>query len=159
KGKGEKTMPQDGIQSVTVPGCVNGWARLHKKFGKLPWKDLFQPAIYHADHGFPVTEMISEGWKVEVPKLAADANGKNVFLMNGASPKVGDVFRNPRMAAAYKLLATEGEAAFYRGAIAKAILKTSDRLGGQMNLADLSEFDAEWVEPISTEYHGWKVYE
>jgi len=72
---------------------------------------------------------------------------------------VGQVFRNPQMAAALKLIATEGEAAFYRGAIAKAILRTSDRLGGKMNGADLSEFEAEWVQPISTEYRGWKVYE
>ena len=69
------------------------------------------------------------------------------------------MFRNPQMAAAYKLIAAEGEAAFYRGAISKAILKTSDRLGGKMNLADLSEFEPEWVEPISTDYRGWKVYE
>ena len=62
-------MPQEGIQSVTVPGCVDGWAKLHKRFGKLPWRDLFQPAIYYAEHGFPVTEMISDAWKEEEAKL------------------------------------------------------------------------------------------
>jgi gamma-glutamyltranspeptidase/glutathione hydrolase len=159
KGKGEKAMPQEGIQAVTVPGCVEGWAKLHKRFGKLPWKDVFQPAIYHADHGYPVTEIISAAWKEEEAKLAADQNAKKVFLINGAAPRLGEVFRNPQMASALKLIATVGEAAFYRGAIAKAILKTSDRLGGTMNLADLSEFEAEWVEPISTDYRGWKVYE
>jgi len=159
KSKGAATMPQEGIQAVTVPGCVDGWAKLHKRFGKLPWKDLFQPAIYHADHGYPVTEMISEAWKEVEANLAKDENARRVFLVNGAAPRMGEVFRNPQMAAAYRLIAEEGEAAFYRGAIAKAILKTSDRLGGKMNLADLSEFEAEWVEPISTEYRGWKVYE
>ena len=159
KSLGSTTMPQEGIQSVTVPGCVDGWAKLHKRFGKLPWKDLFQPAIYYADHGYPVTEMIREAWKEEEAKLAKDQNGKTVFLIDGAAPELGQVFRNPRMAAALKLISTEGEAAFYRGAIAKSILKTSDRLGGKMNLADLSEFESEWVEPISTDYRGWKIYE
>jgi len=159
KSKGETAMPQEGIQSVTVPGVVDGWAKLHKRFGKLPWKDLFQPAIYYADHGYPVTELIREAWKEEEEKLAKDQNGRHVFLISGAVPKMGQVFRNPQMAAAYKLIADEGESTVYRGAIAKAILKTSDRLGGKMNLADLSEFEAEWVEPISTDYRGWKVYE
>jgi len=159
KAQGNTTMPQEGIQSVTVPGCVDGWAKLHKRFGKLPWKDLFQPAIYHADHGFPVTEIISEAWKEEEAKLAQDQNGKHVFLLNGTTPALGQMFRNPQMASALRLIAAEGEAAFYRGAIAKAILKTSDRLGGKMALADLGEFEAEWVQPISTDYRGWKVYE
>jgi len=159
KSRGATTMPQEGIQSVTVPGCVEGWAKLHKRFGKLPWKDVFQPAIYYADHGFPVTEMIGAAWKEVEPDLAKDENARRVFLIDGAAPRMGEVFRNPQMAAAYKLIAAEGESAFYRGAIAKAILKTSDRLGGKMNAADLGEFEAEWVEPISTEYRGWKVYE
>jgi gamma-glutamyltranspeptidase/glutathione hydrolase len=159
KNMGATKMPQEGIQPVTVPGCVDGWAKLHKKFGKLPWKDLLQPAIYYAEHGFPVTEIISAAWKEEETKLAADHNGRTVFVVNGKTPAAGEIFRNPRMASALRLLATEGETAFYRGAIAKAILRTSDRLGGKMASADLSEFEAEWVDPIATEYHGWKVYE
>ncbi len=159
KGLGEKTMPQEGIQSVTVPGCVNGWSKLHKKFGKLPWNDLFQPAIYFADHGYPVTEMIGDAWKMEEAKLGRDQNAKNVLLRQGKAPQIGEVFRNPQMASALKLIAGQGAAAFYKGAIAQAILKTSQRLGGKMTAADLAEFDAEWVDPISTEYHGWKVYE
>ncbi len=155
-------MPKENIQAVTVPGCVDGWAKLHQKFGKLPWKDLFSPAIYYADHGFPVTEIISAAWadeKEALNRLLADRNGKAVFTHNGKAPAVGEIFRNPQLAAAYKVLAAEGPSAFYRGAIARAILKTSDRLGGRMALADLSEFESEWVEPISTVYHGWKVYE
>lgn len=159
KSLGQTTMPQEGIQSVTVPGCVDGWSKLHKRFGRLPWSQLFQPAIYYADHGFPVTEIISEAWRTEEAKLARDSNAAKIFLHDGKAPAIGEVFRDPQMAAAYKLIAAEGAAAFYRGAIAKAILKTSDRLGGKMNLADLSEFDSEWVEPLSTDYHGWKVYE
>ncbi len=156
---GLNEMPQEGIHSVTVPGCVDGWSKLHKRFGKLPWKDLFQPAIYYADHGYPVTEIIGAAWKLEEAKLAKDANARKVLLPNGSAPQVGQVFRDPQMAAAFRLIAAEGAAAFYRGAIAKAILRTSDRLGGTMSAADLSEFGAEWVDPISTDYHGWKVYE
>jgi gamma-glutamyltranspeptidase / glutathione hydrolase len=159
KSLGITKMPQAGIQSVTVPGCVDGWAKLHQRFGKLPWKELFQPAIYFADHGFPVTELIGAAWKMEEKKLSRDVNARKVLLVDGAAPRVGQVFRDPQMAAAYRLVADEGESAFYRGAIAKAILRTSGRLGGKMTAADLTEFQSEWVEPISTEYHGWKVYE
>jgi gamma-glutamyltranspeptidase/glutathione hydrolase len=161
KSMGKTTMPQEGIHSVTVPGCVNGWAQLHKRFGKLPWKELFQPAIYYGDHGFPVTELIQGAWSAKAieEKLARDDNARKIFLRNGAAPKVGEVFRNPQMAAAYKLLAAEGAAAFYKGAIAKSILKTNARLGGKLDAADLAEFEAEWVKPISITYGGWKIYE
>jgi len=159
KSQGQQSMPQEGIQSVTVPGCVEGWAKLHKRFGRLPWKDLFQPAMHYAEHGYPVTEMIGAAWKGEEAKLAKDENARRVLLPGGHAPQVGDLFRNPQMAAAYKLLATEGAGTFYRGPIARALLKTSDRLGGKMNAADLADFQAEWVEPIATDYRGWKVYE
>jgi gamma-glutamyltranspeptidase/glutathione hydrolase len=159
RSMGLKAMPQEGIHSVTVPGCVDGWAKLHRRFGKLPWRDLFQPAIYIAEHGFPVTEMIGAAWRMEEGKLGQDENGRKIFLRNGLAPRVGEVFRNPRMGAAYELLAAEGAASMYRGTLAQAVLKTSQRLGGKMTAADLSEFEAEWVDPISTEYRGWKVYE
>lgn len=159
KSQGNTSMPKEGIQTVTVPGCVDGWAKLHKRFGKLRWRDLFQPAIYYANHGYPVTEMISAAWKEEEEKLSKDQNGQHVFVIDGKTPAVGQVFRNPQMASAYELIAAEGPSAVYRGAIAKAILKTSDRLGGKMALADLSEFESEWVQPVSTDYRGWKVYE
>jgi gamma-glutamyltranspeptidase/glutathione hydrolase len=159
KSMGQKTMPQQGIQSVTVPGCVDGWGRLHKQFGKLPWNELFHSAIYYSDHGYPVTEIISEAWRMEEAKLGKDPNARRVFLPGGAAPKLGQMFRNPEMAAALRLISAEGPDAFYRGAIAKAILATSERLGGKMTPADLAAFESEWVQPISTEYRGWKVYE
>ncbi len=159
RSQGATAMPQEGIQSVTVPGAVSGWAALHKRFGKLPWSELFQPAIYFAEHGFPVTEMIAGAWHEEEAKLAKEPNAKRVLLPNGRAPAVGEIFRNPEMAAAYRLIAAEGPSAFYKGAIARAILKTSERLGGKLSAADFAEFEPEWVQPISTEYHGWKVYE
>jgi len=159
KAQGNSKMPQFGIQSVTVPGVVDGWAKLHAKFGRMKWEELFAPAIYFAENGFPVTEIISEAWKLQEKRLARDANAKAVFLPNGHTPHVGDVFRNPQLASALKLIAHDGADAFYRGPIAKAILKTSERLGGKMQASDLAEFQSEWVEPLSTEYRGWKVYE
>jgi gamma-glutamyltranspeptidase / glutathione hydrolase len=156
KGLGVDHMPQNGIQSVTVPGCVEGWSKLHQRFGKLPWSDLFQPAIYYAEHGYPVTEIIHEAWRMASARLSEN---RGVFLPRSEAPKLGEVFRDPQLASALRLIATQGPSAFYTGPISKAILKTSDRLGGKMAAADLSEFQAEWVTPISTEYRGWKVYE
>ncbi len=159
KAQGHDKMPKQGIQTVTAPGAVDGWAKLHARFGKLPWKELFQPAIYFADHGYPVTELIGAAWAMERDKLAKDANAARVFLPGGEAPKPGQMFRDPQMAEAYRLIANEGPQAFYRGAIAKSILKTSDRLGGKMAAADLAEFSSEWVEPLAIDYRGWKVYE
>lgn len=157
--KGIWSMPQGGIHSVSVPGVVDGWEKLHKRFGRLPWRSLFQPAIWYAGNGFPVTEIIQSAWKANEAKLAADRNAREVFLPNGAAPNVGDLFRNPALARALTLIADEGAAAYYRGPIAKAIVETSKRLGGTLTTADLAGFESEWVEPISTEYRGWKVYE
>ncbi|HET9321343.1 MAG TPA: gamma-glutamyltransferase, partial [Bryobacteraceae bacterium] len=159
KAKGITSMPQNGIQSVTVPGCVDGWEKLHGKFGKLPWRDLFQPAVYYAENGFPVTELIAGGWGRARATLEADENGRRIFLPQGRAPAVGEIFHNPELGRALELIAEGGAAAFYRGPIAKAILRTSDKQGGTMAAADLSEFASEWVEPISTDYRGWKVYE
>jgi gamma-glutamyltranspeptidase / glutathione hydrolase len=159
KKKGYTHMPQTGVYSVTVPGCVDGWWMLHKKFGRLPWAELFKPAIYFAQHGYPVTEYIDAYWRGGKTKLEKDQNARRVFLINGEPPKVGQVFRNPEYARALELIATQGEDAFYRGPIAKAIVKTMDRLGGVMSLSDLSTYHAEWADPISTTYRGWKVYE
>jgi gamma-glutamyltranspeptidase/glutathione hydrolase len=158
---GVKTMPTAGIHSVTVPGAVDGWARMHQRFGKLPWKELFQPAIAYAEQGFPVTEVIHEAWDgpAEARKLKAQADTARIFLPDGKPPEVGTIFRNPEMAAALRILAEKGRDAFYKGEIAAAILKTSQRLQGTMTAEDLASFSSEWVEPISIDYHGWRVYE
>src|SRR5690242_5537695 len=86
KAKGITSMPQNGIQSVTVPGCVDGWAKLHGMFGKVPWRDLFQPAIYYAENGFPVTELIAGGWSHARTTLEMDENGRRIFLPQGRAP-------------------------------------------------------------------------
>jgi len=159
KSKGLSHMPQLGIDSVIVPGCVEGWGKLHQRYGRLPWADLFRPAIHYASSGFPVTEWIHEYWQLAEKKLAADENARQVYLVDGHAPAVGEVFRNPQLAVALQSIATDGPAAFYRGKIAQAILSTSEKAGGTMRAEDLAEFAAEWVTPISTDYRGWKVYE
>ena len=159
KELGFYSMPPNGIHSVTVPGCVDGWWKLHQKFGRRPWPELFQPAIYYAENGFPVTEIIQFDWENTTAKLAADDNARKIYLPGGHAPKVGGVFKNPQLARAFRLVAEGGPDAFYRGPIAKALLKTSKRLGGLMDEADLAEFSSAWEDPISIDYRGWRVYE
>jgi gamma-glutamyltranspeptidase/glutathione hydrolase len=159
KAKGLYGIPSTGIHTVTVPGAVDGWWQMHRKFGKLPWADLFQPAIYYARNGFPVTEIIQEDWAGTVSKLRADENARRYWLVDGRAPKVGELFKVPALAAALELIASGGRDAFYKGPLAAAILKTSKRLGGTLAAADLAEFTSEWIAPISVEYRGWKVYE
>jgi gamma-glutamyltranspeptidase / glutathione hydrolase len=161
KEKGIYRIPDAGIHSVTVPGAVAGWAAMHKKFGKLPWRDLFQPAIYYAANGFPVTETIQAVWHDSryQQTLLGDDSSKEVYLPGGNAPAVGELFRNPGLAHALQLVADQGPSAFYDGAIAQSILATSKRLGGSMQASDLSSFQPEWVTPISTTYRGWTIYE
>lgn len=159
KAKGLHGVPSTGIHTVTVPGAVDGWWQMHKKFGKLPWADLFQPAIYYARNGFPVTEIIQEDWAGSVSKLRGDDNARKYWLVDGRAPKVGELFKAPALAEALELIARGGRDAFYKGPIAAAILKTSKRLGGTLAAADFAEFRSEWIAPISVDYRGWKVYE
>ncbi len=159
KAKGVTQMPLAGIDPVTVPGAVAGWNALHGRFGKLAWKEIFQPAIYYADHGYPVPELIHGFWAEGVEMIANDPESRRVYLPKGKAPEVGEIFRNPDLAKALGLIAAQGSAAFYKGEIAKAILATSHELGGTMSAEDLAEFAPEWVEPISTTYRGWTIYE
>lgn len=157
--KGISTMPQRGINAVTVPGAVNGWSKLLTRFGSKTFADVLAPAIDYATAGFPVGEVVSVFWKDSEQELKADAPTAKTFLPAGRAPVVGELFRNPELAWTYRQLVLSGPAAFYRGAIASKILATSQRLGGTMTAADLAQFDGEWVDPISTTYHGWTVYE
>jgi gamma-glutamyltranspeptidase/glutathione hydrolase len=154
-----RAMPAEGIHTVTVPGAVAGWASMHARYGKLPWQDLFEAAIFYADQGFAVTEAIQEQWSKSVKKLEGNPESARVFLPDGKAPREGDIFRNPGMARAYRLIAAKGPDAFYRGEISQAILQTSHHLGGTMTAEDLAAFSPEWVRPISSDYRGWRVYE
>ncbi|HET8550050.1 MAG TPA: gamma-glutamyltransferase [Bryobacteraceae bacterium] len=151
-------MPSSGIHTVTVPGAVDGWSRMHKRFGRLPWKSLFGPAIHYAEKGYPVPEILSGAW-LNPTVSHLNEQGRRLFLPDGRSPQSGDVFRNPEIVRFFRVLADQGSDAFYRGEIARAILKTSDLLGGTLAADDLAEFQSEWVDPISTDYRGWRIYE
>src|SRR5216684_6934677 len=159
KAKGSASMPQSGIDAITVPGVVAGWSQLHERFGRLPWKDVFQPAIFYAEQGFPVPELIHDYWKDSTHDLMQDAESRRIFLPDGKAPAVGEIFQNHDLAKALRLIAQEGASAFYRGEIARAILNTSQALGGTMEANDLAQFSPEWVDPISTTYRDWTIYE
>src|SRR5438309_3444295 len=159
KARDVTAMPVHGIDSVTVPGAVAGWNALHGRFGHLPWKDVFQPAIFYAEKGYPVPELIHGFWEDAPEMFANDAVGRRVYLPNGKPPALGQIFQNPDLAKALRLVATDGANAFYRGEIARAILSTSQALGGTMSADDLAQFSPEWVDPISTAYRDWTIYE
>jgi gamma-glutamyltranspeptidase/glutathione hydrolase len=159
KSKGATTMPETGIDTVTVPGAVAGWNALHGRFGKLAWKEIFQPAIFYAERGYPVPELIQGFWEESVPTISPDPESQRVFLPGGKPPALGQIFRNPDLAKALGLIANQGATAFYKGEIARAILSTEQAQGGTMAAADLAEFTPEWVDPISITYRGWTVYE
>jgi gamma-glutamyltranspeptidase/glutathione hydrolase len=159
--QGITAMPPRGIHAVTVPGAVAGYYRIHQKYGKLPWKDLFSAAIAFAEKGHPVHESMAELWNapVNIRGLQTNPESTRVLLPGGKPLQTGDRFRNPDLARALRLLAEKGPDAFYKGEIASAILKTSQHLGGTMTAADLAAFSPEWVQPISIDYRGWRVYE
>ena len=159
KAKGITTMPQEGIDSVTVPGAVAGWNALHHRFGRLAWKDLFQSAIFYAGQGYPVPELIHGFWQGADEIFAHDPEGLRVYLPNGKPPAIGEIFRNPDLANALALVAQKGSDAYYKGEIAQAIVATSKAGGGTMAADDLSHFAPEWVEPVHTTYRDWTVYE
>ena len=159
KTKGFKQMPQRGIYSVTVPGAVAGWNALRAKFGALPMRDILAPAIFYADQGFPVTEVIAKAWAGSLKLLAAEPNAAHTYLIDGKPPQAGQMFRNRDLAGSLRLIASQGPRGFYEGKTAEAILAIEREKGGTMTAADLKEFAPAWVDPISTTYRGWSVYE
>jgi gamma-glutamyltranspeptidase/glutathione hydrolase len=159
RSQGITEMPSGGIHTVTVPGCVAGWEALRTRLGRLPMSDLLAAAIVYADEGFPVSDVIAAHWAALEEKLAAEPTAHSTYLPNGRAPRTGEVFRNPDLAASLRLVAARGPAGFYTGRTADAILAISRAKGGAMSAADLSDFEPEWVEPISTIYRGWTVYE
>ena len=148
-----------GIHTVTVPGAVAGWFRLHERYGRLPMSRLLAPAIEYAQEGFPVSEIIAGQWQGAEAHLQANDAATRTYLVDGRAPRHGEVFESPDLARTLRLLAEEGRDASYRGEIARNIVRTSDALGGFLTMADFEEFDAEWFEPVSTNYRGFEVYE
>ena len=159
KAKGITTMPQHGIDSVTVPGVVDGWSKLLGRFGKLGLEQDLAPAIRYAHEGFPVPEWDAEYWAAAAGFLRKNPATARLYLLNGEAPKVGEIFRNEELSRSLSLVAKGGRDAFYKGDLARRIVDFSRREGGAMTLEDMADYSSEWVEPLSTEYHGWTVYE
>jgi gamma-glutamyltranspeptidase / glutathione hydrolase len=159
KSKGITGMPQKGIQSVTIPGAVDGWSKLLARFGTKKFPDVLAPAISYAREGFPVPEWDAAYWAHSADGLRQDKNAAATYLLDGHTPRVGEIFRNPDLAHSLESIASGGRDAYYTGEIAKSILALSTRLGGTITAADLADYSSAWVEPISTTYHGWTVYE
>ncbi len=160
RSKGEKLIPTYGPLSWTVPGCVAGWRDLHGKYGKLPWKTLFQPAIELAENGFPVSPVIAGYWKGSETKLRETDEARSTFLLNGSAPKAGQIFKNPRLANTYRQIADLGAEAFYRGPIAMEIDRYSrSQKDGLLRAEDLAEHANEWITPVSINYRGYDIHE
>jgi gamma-glutamyltranspeptidase / glutathione hydrolase len=157
--QGIKSMPQKGINSVTVPGAVDGWQKLADKFGRKKLNEDLAPAIKTARDGFPVPEWDALYWAEEVDLLHGDGAATATYLPNDRPPKLGEIFRNPDLANSLEAIATHGRDAYYKGEIATKLIEGMKRHNGTMTAQDLSEYSAEWVEPLSTTYRDWTVFE
>ncbi len=152
-------IPIQGPLAWSVPGCVDGWDVLRKRFGSRPLAELLEPSIRYAEDGFPVSEIIARSWQGAVGNLKKYPDSATTYLVDGKAPEAGEVFRNPNLARTYRLLAQEGCDAFYQGAIAKSIVQFSKAQGGYFSTEDFSQHTSEWVEPVSTNYRGYDVWE
>ena len=157
--QGIRSMPQQGVNSITVPGAVDGWQKLADKFGRKKLAEDLEAAIRTAQDGFPVPEWTAAYWAASVDYLRTDDAATKTYLSNDHAPKVGEVSRNPDLAWSLDQIAHHGRDAFYKGEIATKILESMKRHGGPMVAGDLAEFSSELVEPISTTYRDWTVYE
>jgi len=157
--QGLREMPQAGINSVTVPGTVDGWQKLADKFGRRKLAEDLSAAIVTARNGFPVPEMDAAYWAGSVDLLRSNEAASKLYLPYDRAPKVGEIFKNEDLAWSLQQIAEHGRDAYYKGEIARKILTAERMHGGTMTEEDLSKFSAEWVEPISTTYREWTVYE
>ena len=153
------TIPRTGPLPVSVPGAVDGWFELHGRFGKLPMKELLQPAIAYARNGFPVTEVIAEGWARNARVLSKYPGFAETYMPGGRAPAKGEIFRNPDLANTLSAIADGGRDAFYKGDIARSIETYMRANGGYLTAADLADHRSEWVLPVSTNYRGYDVWE
>jgi gamma-glutamyltranspeptidase/glutathione hydrolase len=156
--KGFSSMPRDGAFSVSVPGAVAGWQALRDRFGTKPLSELLAPAIRYASEGYPVGEITAAAWAAASGTLRSPS-AVHTYLPDGKPPGAGQTFRNADLARTLSRIAEQGRDGFYRGPTADGILKTLRDAGGSMTAEDLAEFAPEWVEPISTRYRDWTVYE
>jgi gamma-glutamyltranspeptidase/glutathione hydrolase len=159
KENGYESIPPRGVLPLSVPGAVDGWFELHDRFGQLDMENVLQPAINYAESGFPVTEVIAYYMGRNAAVLADQPGFADVFMKDGDVPEKGERFKNPDLANTYKLLANEGRDAFYKGKIARTIDAFVEKHGGFLSYEDLAEHESTWVNPVSTNYRGYDLWE
>lgn len=159
KSQGMSKIPAHGPLPVSVPGAVDGWFELHGKFGSLPMTTILSPSIEYAKSGFPVSELIAYYMNRSVPILSKFDGFKETYMPNGSTPKKGEIFVNQNLAATYEKIATGGRDAFYKGDIARTIAAYMKEQGGFLSYEDLAEHTSTWVEPVSSNYRGYDVWE
>jgi gamma-glutamyltranspeptidase/glutathione hydrolase len=157
--RGLTAVPERGVLSITVPGVVDGWTELLAKHGTIPLARALRPAIEYARNGFPVSEIIAYQWRGVEEVLAADRAAAATFLVEGHAPAPGEVFANPHLASTLEQIASGGRDAFYKGAIAQAIVADLRARGGLLDARDFAEHHADWVDPIGTSYRGVDLFE
>ncbi len=162
KDKGLKDIPTTGPLSWSVPGCVDGWDELRRKFGTMSFEALLAPSIAYAESGVPVPEVIAGYWR-SVERMK-DPGMRETFLRPDATgalraPRKGDVFKNPQLAQSYKLIAGQGRDAYYKGAIAEKLVAFSDKVGGLFTAKDFADHKSEWVAPVKATYRGYDIWE
>jgi gamma-glutamyltranspeptidase/glutathione hydrolase len=156
---GLRQMPQSGVNSITVPGAVDGWQKLADKFGRKKLSEDLAAAIQTAQNGFPVTEWVAMYWAHGADYLRGEDSAAKLYLPQDRPPKPGELFRNSDLAWSLQQIAAHGRDAYYKGEISHCILDEIKRHGGVMTVQDLADFSSEWVDPISTTYRDWTVYE
>ena len=151
-------IPSTGPLPVSVPGCVDGWFELHRRFGEMPMRGVLKPAITYAEEGFPVSEVIAHYWK-SGRRLEKFPGFSDTYLPNGKAPQKGEMFKNPRLAKTLQTISDGGRDAFYRGEIARKIDAYMRQHGGYLTYDDLASHQSEWVEPVSVDYRGYQLWE
>ena len=156
---GYESIPPRGALPVSVPGTVDGWFEMHQRFGSLPMKEILKPAIDYAREGFPVSEYIAWLWKKYETNLGEYPAFRETYLPNGRAPAKGEIFKNPRLANTLEKIAEGGRDVFYKGEMAHVIADHVQANGGFLSYEDLLSHRSEWVEPVSTSYRGYDVWE
>jgi len=152
-------IPSYGPLPVTVPGAVDGWIKLHEKFGKLEFRTLFEPTIAYAKNGFPVTETIAYYLKNSQKRFEKYPNFNDLWVKNGSMPAKGEIFKNPQLAKTLETIALKGREGFYEGEVANVMVDFIQSQGGFLTHEDLSSFHSEWTPPVSSNYRGYDVWE
>ena len=158
KKRGITKLPQHGIHTVTVPGAVDGWAKVLERYGTMKLEQVLQPAIDYAERGFPVSDVISADWDNAL-QHKANADFAATFLPNGKPLQPGEIFTNKNLAKTLKLIAAQGRDVFYKGELAAKIVKFAQSQGGFHTAEDFANHTSNWLDPISTNYRGYTVYE